>query len=627
MLPGRHTEVRLTRAELEAMLRPALEETVAATTRRVAHRGTASLRPQSSGARRRVEPHPARRAARDVSPRASGRDRHRSEARDRTRRRAPRTPEHCRTGRHHLTEPSDGGRPGPRTTARGCRGDDSARVPSAVARSDDAAARATADRVHRAAADQRADPDRATALLDPASVIDPAPIDDAASVRPASQRADDPGWSASSGPSKGKRTGLLIGAGVVVVALLAGGVAVLAGGGGGGDDSGTQATGTTVATDDTTSDGGADTTAVTDGGDISDPLEAGLLSSLDFESVTGAVTLQGAVTFPSDVLCDADGVIGTSSFVDYRSRLFADNPDFSGKKAATGAIEFPDSDAADAFLEQLNNFGASHVVTDECPLTQVDFFDGTVAFKETPAGGGDQGAIGFAKVDPDVVVFVGVGDPTGMDPSEVQFLVQEQKQKMGALLNGDSGGADTSTLATLQGALLTPDDVGTGFDQTITSVDPEVDYLCFSTPSADRSAATEVDEQLFGPDGTSEVAIVTLSFPDAATAATYLADTEAFIDENIDGGCALTVEPTDALEAVHQPRRRLHLDVRWWQRTQPSDLGEARERGRRRDRQPADDRQRRRPRGRSDEPHQRRRAHHGLNRVSTRRKESWDSRR
>ncbi|HTN81691.1 MAG TPA: Hsp70 family protein, partial [Acidimicrobiales bacterium] len=33
LLPGRHTEVRLTRPELEAMLRPALDETIAATTR------------------------------------------------------------------------------------------------------------------------------------------------------------------------------------------------------------------------------------------------------------------------------------------------------------------------------------------------------------------------------------------------------------------------------------------------------------------------------------------------------------------------------------------------------------------------------------------------------------------
>jgi hypothetical protein len=256
------------------------------------------------------------------------------------------------------------------------------------------------------------------------------------------------------------------------------------------------------------------------------------------------------------VLCDADGVIDTSNFVDYRSRIFADNPDFSGKKAAAGAIEFPDSDSADAFLEQLNNFGASHVVSDECPLQPVDFFDGTVAFKESPAGGGDQGAIGFAKVEPDVVVFVGFGDPTGMDPSSVQFLVQVQKEKMDAELNGtiDSGADDTeatdsSTLQLMQESLLAPDEVGEGFDQAITSVDPEVDYLCFSEPSADRSGATEVDEQLFGPDGATEVAIVTLSFADAASADDYLATTEAFLDENARSGCNLTPQPTDSLES------------------------------------------------------------------------------
>ena len=71
---------------------------------------------------------------------------------------------------------------------------------------------------------------------------------------------------------------------------------------------------------------------------------------------------------------------------------------------------------------------------------------------------------------------------------------------------------------------ITPDDVGTDFDQAITSVDPEVDYLCYAQPAADRSSATEVDEQLFGPDGATEIAVVTLSFPDAATAATYLTD-------------------------------------------------------------------------------------------------------
>ena len=147
------------------------------------------------------------------------------------------------------------------------------------------------------------------------------------------------------------------------------------------------ATDTTIATDDTTRTAGRHdrgTTAATS----PTPLEAGLLSSLGLrERRPAAVTLQGAGRRSRATCCATPtDVIDTSNFVDYRSRLFADNPDFSGKKAAAGAIEFPDSDSADAFLEQLNDFGASHVVTDECPLTQVDFFDGTVAFKETPRG-------------------------------------------------------------------------------------------------------------------------------------------------------------------------------------------------------------------------------------------------
>src|SRR5262249_35741415 len=217
--------------------------------------------------------------------------------------------------------------------------------------------------------------------------------------------------------AKKKRTGLLVAAVIAAIALTAGGIAVFARGGGGSGS----ASDTTFAPDDTS---GADTTSADGSRDVSAPLESGLLSVLDLEPTTGTMTLQGEAAFPGDVLCDAEEAIDTSNFVDYRSRLFADNPDFSGKKAAAGAIQFSDSDTADAFLEQVNNFAASHVVTDSCPLQPVDFFDGTVALKETPPNGGDQGAIGFAKVDPDVVVFVGFGDPTGMDPSSVQFLVQ-----------------------------------------------------------------------------------------------------------------------------------------------------------------------------------------------------------
>ena len=113
----------------------------------------------------------------------------------------------------------------------------------------------------------------------------------------------------------------------------------------------------------------------------------------------------------------------------------------------------------------------------------------------------------------------------------------------------DTEAGDESTLQLMQDSLLAPDDVGESFDQAITSVDPEVDYLCYGEASADRSSATEVDEQLFGPDGATEVAVVTLSFPDAASAGDYLATTEAFLDENAQSGCALTPEPTDSLES------------------------------------------------------------------------------
>ena len=409
--------------------------------------------------------------------------------------------------------------------------------------------RAAADRIDRPTANEWAHPDRAPLATSGSSTPPPTFSTPPPYVPPPSDPTA-PSGPDTPGQPKRKRTGLLIGAAAAVVALVVGGI-VAFGGGGGGD--GESSSDSTIVTDDSS----ADTTFVDDGGSVSDALETGLLSALDLEATTGAMTLQGEAAFPSDVLCDAEDVIDTSNFVDYRSRFFADSPDFSGKIAAAGAIEFPDSDAADAFLVQLTNFGASHVVSDECPLQPVDFFDGTVAFRESPAGGGDQGAIGFAKVEPDVVVFVGFGDPTGMDPSSVQFLVQVQKEKMDAEVNGgtsDSGAADTeagdeSTLQLMQDSLLAPDDVGESFDQAITSVDPEVDYLCYGEASADRSSATEVDEQLFGPDGATEVAVVTLSFPDAASAGDYLATTETFLDENAQSGCALTPEPTDSLES------------------------------------------------------------------------------
>ncbi|HTN80285.1 MAG TPA: hypothetical protein VMK16_11465, partial [Acidimicrobiales bacterium] len=351
-------------------------------------------------------------------------------------------------------------------------------------------------------------------------------------------------------PKKRKRTGLLVGAGVAAIALVAAGVAVFARGGSDNGAEGAATSDSSVTTDTR----GADTTTAT-GGDISDPLESGLLSSLDLENVVGTLALQGTANFPADVLCDAPGdLLDVFKTTDYRSRLFADSPDFSGKKAAAGAIQFPDSDSADAFLQKLNDFGASHVPSDSCPLSQTDFFDGSVAFTEGTADVSNQGAIGFAKVGDDVVVFVGFGDPTGMDPSEVQFLVQEQKQKMEEAITGESSPSDSapgssSTLQQQQAALIAPDTLGEGFEQSITSIDPELDYLCFSTPSADRSTATEVDEKLTSADGSSEVAIVTLVFPDTATASTYVTTTRDFLTQNARSGCNLTPQPADAVKS------------------------------------------------------------------------------
>ncbi|HMK11509.1 MAG TPA: hypothetical protein VK461_08005, partial [Acidimicrobiales bacterium] len=272
----------------------------------------------------------------------------------------------------------------------------------------------------------------------------------------------------------------------------------------------------------------------------------------DFKDVAGTLALQGTVSFPEDVLCDApDDLLDVFKTTDYQSRLFADSPDFSGKKAAAGAIEFPDSDAADAFLDQLNQFGASHVPSDSCPLSPIEFSDGSVAFQEGNADVADQGAIGFTKAGDDVVVFVGFGDPTGMDPSDVQFLVQVQKQKMVEALNSDTGAApgSSSTIQDQQSALIAPDALGEGFEQAITAVDPELDYLCFSTPSADRSSATEVDETLTAADGASEVAIVTLVFPDATSASTYVTTTQDFLTQNARSGCNLTPQPADAVKS------------------------------------------------------------------------------
>ena len=107
MLPGRHTEVRLTRSELEAMVRPALDETIAATTRALRTAGLQASDLRRDRPRRWVEPHPTRGPARHERARATCRGRHRPEARDRSRCRSPRAPHRDRPRRDHLTEPPD----------------------------------------------------------------------------------------------------------------------------------------------------------------------------------------------------------------------------------------------------------------------------------------------------------------------------------------------------------------------------------------------------------------------------------------------------------------------------------------------------------------------------------------
>ena len=107
LLPGRHTEVRLTRGELEAMLRPGDRGDGRRDHSSAAHRRTAALGPQGRRARRRFEPHPARRAAGDVGARSTCRARHGPEARNRPRRGASRAPHHGRAGGHHIAQPTD----------------------------------------------------------------------------------------------------------------------------------------------------------------------------------------------------------------------------------------------------------------------------------------------------------------------------------------------------------------------------------------------------------------------------------------------------------------------------------------------------------------------------------------
>ena len=159
-----------------------------------AHRGTAALRPQGGRAGRRFEPHPARRAARHVGARSTGRARHRPEARDRARRRASRAPHRGRAGCAHLAQPPDGPRAvgGAGRAAARRRRAHAGRLTAASARWPDPSAGATADRIDRPTADEWAHPDGASArdlrFVDPA-----ADVLHTAALRAAAERPDDAG--------------------------------------------------------------------------------------------------------------------------------------------------------------------------------------------------------------------------------------------------------------------------------------------------------------------------------------------------------------------------------------------------------------------------------------------------
>ena len=73
LLPGRHTEVRLTRTEFEAMIRPALDETLVALRRAIASAGVAVPDVEPGAAGRRVVADPAGGPARDRGAGPAGR--------------------------------------------------------------------------------------------------------------------------------------------------------------------------------------------------------------------------------------------------------------------------------------------------------------------------------------------------------------------------------------------------------------------------------------------------------------------------------------------------------------------------------------------------------------------------
>ena len=278
------------------MVRPAIDETIAATTRALR---TAGLQPSDLraivlvGGSSRI---PLVAQLVTSCTRATCRRRHRPEACDRSRRRSPRAP--------HRDRPR---RASPRPADRRPKGFGGAAASAArrrpatgMSRSrhrPHAATGAPADLVDRPTAVEWAHPDSASAR-DPGSV-DPAAgvLYTAALVPPTSDPTNRAVPPLPGSPSASAR--VLIGA--AARGDRARGRRHRAFGGGGGGD-GESSSDTTIATDDLE----CRHDVVGRSGGVSAPLEAGLLSALDFEATTGTVTLQGEAAFPGDVLCDAE---------------------------------------------------------------------------------------------------------------------------------------------------------------------------------------------------------------------------------------------------------------------------------------------------------------------------------
>ena len=339
-------------------------------------------------------------------------------------------------------------------------------------------------------------------------------------------------------PSKKRRVGVIVAAIAVVAALGAGAVAVLAGGSDP-DDSASDTTLDTVAPDETA----PEDTFV----DEEEPFEevdlrAGLLSALEVNGTIGTEGLQVAgdeVALFADILCDADDFVDQSAIVDYQSRFF-DDPDAPGKVVAVGIIQFADIETADTFLAELDAFGVDHVPTEECPVQQADLGDGSIAFIESSAEVSEEGAVGFIKATDDIVSFVGHGDPTGMDPGVVAAMNVQQVSRIFEVVEG---GAVTPAVEDLEAALLVPDDLGGEFDETLTPIDPALDFMCFGEPAADASAAVHAGKELLAFDELSEVSVAVWAFPGVETASSFINDTQFFLTSNLEGDCNLFEQP------------------------------------------------------------------------------------